>query len=137
MLTLITSLLMANAAPNAIPASELAPAIIYTAARHGVNPVLVTQIILVESRGIQSAYNAKTEDHGLMQINEKTRIAYNLSTWCVKQWQCNLNSATRILADMLKMRGGRACMFNVGPRGRLPQYETACLRYESKLVSMN
>lgn len=133
MLNIVTALLVAHSAPNAVPAKELAPAIYQAAAKYGVDPVLLTKIVLVESLGVPGAYNAKTADHGLVQINEATRKAYGISLACVRNWRCNLLSASRILADMLKMDRSRPCMYNVGPRGRLPQYATACLRYEKKL----
>jgi soluble lytic murein transglycosylase-like protein len=136
MLEIIVAMLVANSTPGAVPAEQLAPAIVAAGSRHGIDPTLVAQIVLVESGGVPGAYNASTEDHGLMQINEATRKAYNVSMWCAKQWQCNLDSATRILADMWRIRGARPCMFNLGPRGRLPQYETSCLRYEKKLDMM-
>jgi Transglycosylase SLT domain len=136
MLALIVAMLTTHAAPNAVPVEQLAPAIISAGLRHGIDPVTITQIVLVESRGVPGAYNNDTQDHGLMQINEATRKAYGISTWCAKQWQCNLNSATRIMADMWRIKGARACMYNGGPKFRLPQYETPCLQYEKKLDMM-
>lgn len=132
----IVAMLVAHAAPNAVPAAQLAPAIIYAAERHSVDPVLLTQILLVESRGNAGAFNSATQDHGIMQINERTRVAYGISKWCAAQWRCNINSATRILADMWRMQGARPCVYNLGPRGRFSRYEAACLKYEKKLDMM-
>lgn len=137
MLAIITSLLLANAVPGAVPAEELAPAIIYTAARHKVDPVLLTRIILVESGGIANAYNKSTQDHGLAQINEKTRITYGLSKWCLDTWQCNLDAAAMILADMWRIKGSRMCVYNMGPRGRFLKNRRPCEKYEEKLLAIN
>lgn len=136
LLEAITTILVTHSSKGAISPDILAPEIIATADRHGVNPYLLTKIVLVESRGIASAVNLSTDDHGLMQINERTRESSGISTWCVKQWQCNLHVGTKILARVLKMRNGRPCMFNVGPRGRLPKYETTCKKYEAKLAAL-
>lgn len=137
MLELITAMLLSNSSLQAVPAEKLAPAIVAAANRHNVSAVLITQIILVESRGVASAYNSKTSDHGLMQINERTRVAYSISKWCAKQWQCNLDSATRILADMYKISGARPCFFNIGPKGRFEEYRKTCEKYEAKLWALN
>lgn len=133
MLTLITTMLIANSAPGAVDAKLLAPAIIQTARKYRLSPVLLTRIVLVESRGVATAYNVRTQDHGLVQINERTRVAYKISIGCVRNWKCNLDASARILADMLKMGGGRACTYNLGPKGRFSKYQKACLTYESKL----
>jgi soluble lytic murein transglycosylase-like protein len=136
MLQLIVAMLVANSTHGAVPAEQLAPAIVAAGSRHGIDPTLVAQIVLVESGGVPGAYNPRTADHGLMQINEATRKAYNVSMWCAKQWQCNLDSATRILADMWRIKGAKACMYNGGPKFRLPRYEAPCLRYQKKLDRM-
>lgn len=136
MLDLVLTLVVANSAPGAVPAAELAPAIRYAANRHGVDPVLLARIVMVESRGVANAYNAKSQDHGLLQVNERTRRAYGFSHWCMQQWQCSLDAGAIVLRDLLKMRDSRPCTYNVGPRGRLPQYETVCEKYEAKLAAM-
>ena len=137
MIEVITALLVTYSAPGAISATELAPAIIETANKHNLSPILLTRIILIESKGLPGAFNADTIDHGLLQINERTRAAYGLTDTCVRDWRCNLDAGAKILADMLAMEGSRPCVFNVGPRGRFKKYETACLRYERKLASIN
>ena len=136
MLATITALLLSHATPGALPEQELAPAILYAAAQHNVSPILLTQILLVESRGLPHAVNSDTDDHGLMQINEATRKLYGISKWCIKQWRCNLHAGARILADGLRLDGGRPCVYNVGPRGRFEKYANACLRYERKLATV-
>jgi len=133
-LSAILVMLSTHSAPTAVPAQELAPAIIYAALRHDVDPKLLTRILLVESRGIATAINTATDDHGLMQINKRTQALYGISDWCVKIWQCNLDKAAKILADMPE---DRTCRFNVGTRRIVGRLEEACLKYERKLASIN
>lgn len=132
----ILSMLLTHAAPQSVPAEELAAEIMHAAEKTGVDAILLTRVVLVESRGVPSAYNRETIDHGLMQINERTRISAGITPWCVKQWRCNLHAGAKILAGMLRMRNGRECVYNLGPKGRLPQYEAACKKYEAKLASL-
>lgn len=137
MIEVITALLVTYSAPNAIPAQELAPAIMKAAVKHRVSAILLTRIILIESKGVPTAFNSDTIDHGLLQINERTRIAYGLTQKCLSDWRCNLDAGAKILSDMLAMEDSRPCVYNVGPRGRFKKYETACLRYESRLEALN
>lgn len=131
----IMAMLVSSSSPAAVPASELGPAILHASLRHNVDPHLLTRIVLVESRGVATAYNSKTKDHGLLQVNEATRKAYGISKWCLKIWQCNLDAGARILADMYAMPGARPCVFNIGPKGRFEKYATTCESYERKLAS--
>lgn len=133
-LSAIMIMLSTHSAPTAVPAKELAPAIIYAALRHDVDPKLLTRILLVESRGISTAVNTATDDHGLMQINKKTQELYGISDWCVKIWQCNLDKAALILSEMPE---DRTCRYNVGTRRIIGRLEVACLHYERKLASIN
>lgn len=137
MIEVVTALLVAYSAPNAVPAKDLAPAIMKVAVKYRISATLLTRIVLIESRGVASAYNAETFDLGLMQINERTRIAYGLTDVCMADWRCNLEAGAMILADMLAMEGSRPCVFNVGPRGRFKKYETVCKQYERRLASIN
>lgn len=137
MLQVITALLLTHAAPGSVSPTELAPAIVATATRHSVDAVLLTQVLLVESRGKATAINHESDDHGLMQINERTRELYGFSKWCVKQWQCNLNAGAKVLADALRIKNGRPCVYNGGPRFRLEKYAFACDNYERKLATIN
>lgn len=136
-LNAITAMLLASASPNAVPAEQLAPQLLATALQHDVDPKLLTRIVLLESRGVATAYNSKTVDHGLVQINEATRKAYGLSNWCMRIWQCNLNAGARILADMYKIADARPCVYNLGPKGRFARYEKTCNKYETMLASFN
>lgn len=136
-LNVITAMLTGHLAPGAVPPKVLAPAIIEAARAHNVDPKLIARIVIIESRGKADAYNAKTGDYGLMQLNKATILAYGISETCVKNWRCNLIKGTKVLADMLSMKGARSCVYNLGPKGRFKKYETACVRYETKLASID
>ncbi len=131
MINTIISLLVAHSAPGAVAAKPLALAIIQVANAYGEDPILITQIILVESRGKALAYNSKTQDYGLMQINIKTAAAMHLDTACLFNWRCNLKVGVEILSKL-----NRPCRFNVGTKTLKGKRLENCLHYESKLASM-
>ena len=136
LLAAVTAILVGNLAPKAIPASVLAPAIIKAAQNHDVDPKLLARIVIVESKGLPTAFNAETGDHGLVQINSKTAALYNISSSCLNNWRCNLDAAALILSDLMQMKNARACLYNLGPKGRFVKYAAACNRYESKLAAL-
>ena len=127
----LTTLIMAHAAPGAVPTQELAAAIVQESARQGVDARLVAQILLQESRGKANAYNKASKDHGIMQINEKTAKAANISQECLKNWRCNLRQGVRIIA-----KAHRPCAFNLGNTGA-KKWTKSCIKYETKLASFN
>ena len=120
----IISLLMAFSGPKAIPPQQLAPAIIKEAKANHVDPILLTKIILVESKANRNArFN---HDHGIMQINE----VHKLSGLCLYNWQCNLHEGARILAQ-----SGSICAYHLGKRGE-KKYPKECLTYLEKIDSI-
>lgn len=135
LLSAVTAILVGNLAPGALPPSVLAPAIIKAAAHHDVDPKLLARIVVVESGGRPDAFNAASDDHGLVQINAKTAALYGIQTPCLRDWKCNLEASALILSDLMRMKGARYCLYNLGPRGRFEKYRTACERYETKLAS--
>ena len=135
LLATVTAILVGNLAPGAVPVPVLASAIIVAAAKHGVDPTLLARIVVVESGGKADAFNASSDDHGLVQINSGTAALYNISTSCLKDWKCNLDASARILKDLLAMKGATACVYNLGPKGRFKRYQKACENYETKLAS--
>lgn len=134
MLQVITALLIANSSHNAVPAKDLAPMILWLSSQYEVDPVLVTRIVLLESKGIASAYNKRTNDYGLMQLNYHTMKAYGISVTCAKDWKCNLESGIRILSDI---KDKRTCRYNVGSGKLKSEKLKRCLSYERKLASIN
>ena len=127
---LVFSLLISYSAPGAIPAKLLAPAIMHTADKYDVDPVQLTQIILTESRGLEHAYNPRTQDYGLMQINIKTAAAYNVSQRELFQWRKNLDAGAKVLSQF-----DRICRYNVGTARLQGPRLDRCLHYERKLAS--
>lgn len=133
MLELVTALLLMHSAPKAVPAEKLAPEILKVSAEYGMDPVLITQIILVESAGVPSAKNDVTHDYGLMQINLKTAKALKVPETCLWNWKCNLKVGVGLLAMLKKRSDFRACQYNLGPRGSKLDRRKKCLQYEKKL----
>lgn len=131
MLQTIMALLIAHSAPGAISAKYLAPAIMKEAKYFNEDPILITQIILVESRGKADAINMKTHDFGLMQINLKTAAAMHLDTACLLDWRCNLRTGVQILSKL-----NTACAYNVGTGYLKGKKLENCLKYSNKLAMM-
>lgn len=122
------------ASPEAVPASLLCPAILDSAKEHSVDPYLVTRIMLHESKGVEYAYNSKTQDYGLMQVHLATARHYGFTETCLQDWRCNLDVGVYILAEMLHGKHARACSYNVGSH-----FETkmkSCLTYEASLANI-
>lgn len=128
----IKSVLDVNVAKGAVSTQELAEAIYLEGKEAEVSTDLITRVVLVESRGIASAYNEKSKDYGLMQINERTALAYKINKKCLEQWRCNLRVGVHILRDM---RMHRPCAYNVGP-SRSKTHVKLCLTYERKLANL-
>ncbi len=128
---LILSLLMANSAPGAIPAKQLTQAIAQVANKYHQDPILITQIIIIESSAKADAYNPITQDFGVMQINIKTAAAMHLDTACLLDWKCNLDKGVKILSKL-----NRVCRYNVGTGPLVGKRFKNCLTYESKLASI-
>lgn len=132
----ILALLIAYSSPKAVPAQDLANEIIQVASIYKVDPVLLTQMVLIESKGEASAYNKVSMDHGLVQINQKTAVARGLPQSCLYNWKCNLRFAANLISEQSKKANWRPCIYNVGRVG-MKRYPKACLRYETKLASIN
>lgn len=130
----IEQTLKRNSNKKAVPAKELAPVIIRLSELYDVDPMVITRIIMVESKGLAKAYNKRTNDYGLMQLNGRTMKAYGITKQCALTWQCNLEAGIRILADI---SDGRTCRYNVGSGKLHKQKLVRCLRYERKLASIN
>lgn len=118
---LILALLVSNCKGNHLP--ELAQAII---AQDEVQPVLLAKVIIIESRCKPDAYNAESDDAGIMQLNR----VHGLSDTCRFNWRCSLEHGARLLAQ-----ARRPCEYNLGRIGAMRNPET-CLRYEKKLDSI-
>lgn len=116
---------------------KLALSIYKVSRKHNINQRLLTQIMLVESRGNVKAYNRKTKDHGLMQVNDATAKAYGFSRIKLYEADYALNAGATVLADLKKYKGYRPCMYNLGPRVLKGERLKKCLLYEKKLAKFN
>lgn len=130
----IEQTLKRNSSKKAVPAIILAPAILHLSDAYGVSPYTIMRIVLVESRGISSAYNKRTKDYGLMQLNERTMRAYGITKQCALNWICNLEAGISILSDI---SDGRICRYNVGSGKLKTEKLKRCLKYEQRLASIN
>jgi soluble lytic murein transglycosylase-like protein len=127
--------LQKHLAKDAVKAPLLAQAIVATSAHYGVDEQLVMQIVVVESRGREKAFNKRTKDFGLMQINKATAALYGFKESCLMNWRCNLEAGIIILRDLQDYKKYRPCTYNVGPRWA--KKEKACHRYEKALALIN
>lgn len=134
---LIMMLLIKHSAPGAVPAKQLAIEIQRVSDRFEVDSLIVTKIVLTESGGREGAYNARTHDYGIMQINERTAASYGFTKACLRNWRCNLRAGAKILSDIDSWsKDGRVCRYNVGS-GVLKQDKLQkCLHYELKLANI-
>lgn len=120
-------------AAKGVDVNELSSVIKHESAVAKVDPVLVTRLVLLESRGLRHAYNKKTRDSGAMQINRHTAAAYGLHSKCLYDTRCNIRAGIRILKDMQKWKNYRVCSFNVGRN--VDAKKEKCYAYERKLNS--
>lgn len=121
-----------HGAKDAVPARELAPAILHMSQYFEVDYMTVTRVILVESRGRQNAYNKRTHDYGLMQINAATAKDYEAEIGCLFNWRCNLRVGVEVLSN-----AKRVCAYNLGNARLNPRRMRHCLVYERKVASFN
>jgi len=87
------------------------------AAKYNEDPILITQIIILESRGKANAYNSKTQDYGLMQIHKSTAEGLGLGEKCLFDWHCNLEHGVKMLSNMRKQVDFKRCSWNTGIKG--------------------
>lgn len=120
-------------AAKGVDVVELSAAIKHEAAVAKQDPVLITRLVLLESRGLAHAHNKKTADHGLLQINKHTAKAYKLNSKCLYDMRCNLRAGIKVLKDMQKWKNYKVCSFNVGRH--VDRKKKACESYIKKLNS--
>lgn len=130
----ILLLLSLYASPKAPDHIKLATAIERYSKAFDVDPILVTQIMLTESKGDPNAFNPKSHDYGLMQINKHTAKAMSFNTRCLQNWECNLKAGIRVISVLQQYKRYRPCMYNVGPN--VKRKHNTCLTYERKLASI-
>lgn len=132
MYEVVLALLLSHSAPGAVPAEQLATEILRVSNQYSLNPVQVAQLVMTESRGLASAYNARTRDTGLMQIHDTTAYAYGADDACLKVWRCNLAIGAKVLSEL-----NRLCRYNVGTGPLVGARLRRCEAYEQKVASFN
>lgn len=114
---------------------DLKAIVIAAAEKYNVDAVLFVAIVQQESNFETKAYNPKSQDYGLAQINYKTARAYGLNTHrLLHDSKYNAEAGARILADIQNRYGYKEpqtwfCRYNVGS-GRLIGTKAArCIKY--------
>ena len=120
-MSIILSMLIAANAPNP---ESLAVLIENVSAETKADPVVVTKIVIAESRGMPYAVNTRTGDYGLMQINLKSHP--EVSAMCALTPKCNIRAGIKILSKL-----NRICEYNTGPL-TIKKMKN-CLKYEQRL----
>ncbi len=127
----ITKQLYKHGARSMVDPKELAPAILYNAQYFDVDYMTVTKVVLVESGGRAKAYNKRTKDYGIMQVNAKTARWYEADVECLFDWRCNLRLGVEILSN-----AKRLCSYNLGNSRLDEKRMVKCLVYERKVTSL-
>jgi soluble lytic murein transglycosylase-like protein len=105
------------------------------ALKHGLSSDLYLNIIRVESNFKPHAYNNRTQDVGLAQVNKHTARAFGLNLIRLKHdYKYNLNAGAIILADFRRRYEARnprlwPCRYNVGSGLLIGPKLVRCLVY--------
>lgn len=113
------------------PVQQLAPKLLRGWHKHGIRPELMMRILAVESKFDLNAYNAATDDYGLVQLNARTARAMGVTTECQLAWPCLLEAGYAVAAYSLKR--GNICFYNTGPGPLRGKRKFNCNRYLTKL----
>ena len=133
---MVEAQLSRHLAKGAVAVKPLAALINRLAKKYDVDQQHIIRVVLHESKGKEFAYNSKSKDHGLMQINERTADDRKLDLACLYTWQCNLEAGVRIISDLQNAKDFRICLYNIGKKG-LKRKPKACAAYERKLACLN
>lgn len=104
--------------------------------RHKLDPVLLASIAILESSLVLDAYNAKTQDHCMLQINTKTAKSLKLNTKRLKtDLAYCINAGAKVLSWFKRTYQTSepyawTCRYNTGTRLRPGK---ACFKYLKKL----
>lgn len=97
---------------------------------------LLEAIVAVESNGNPMAYNKRTGDYGLYQINYRTAVAYGYKPADMYKPHIGRKVAVKLLVDIRKRFGHEKlwpCRYNVGWRLKAGT-SRACIIYYNKLL---
>lgn len=116
------------------PVEQLAPKLLKGWQQQRISPSLLMAIMAVESKFDVAAFNSRTKDVGLMQINARTAQAMKVSDACLLAWDCNLEVGIAIAAYSLKR--GNICRYNVGTGQLKGKRKLNCEIYLAKLKAV-
>ncbi len=125
-----------HASKQSVPLHALAAQVQRMAKKYDLNQQELLRVILHESKGVENAYNERSDDYGLMQINRATADERHISLECLLDWKCNLEAGAQILSDLHDQKDFRICLYNVGKHG-YNKKKKRCLAYEGKLSLLN
>lgn len=126
----VLRIIKTHSAKGAVPAKELAKEIIFVSSLYKIDPIIYAKIIMVESRGRANAFNPKSKDYGIAQINHRVAANLGVTEGCLKDWRCNL-----IVGATILRKKPRPCGYNLGYR--IKTRMKLCLQYEQKLANLD
>lgn len=118
---------------------RLAKAFVASAHKYNLPPNLLAAVAMVESRYYVGAVNKKSNDFGIMQVNQYNIDAMGLSKKrLLTDIEYSIDSGARILAYFAKryyVQEGRdwVCRYNIGTRKKTSALEAICKRYNKKV----
>jgi soluble lytic murein transglycosylase-like protein len=110
--------------------------VLEVASKYKLDPLLLKAIVVVESSGKLDAYNAKTRDYGLMQINSTTAAGMGLNKDCLmRNARYSLEAGAKVLTYMRDRFASKEsrwlCRYNVGT-GVISKYSEAGLARDAR-----
>jgi len=122
---MISSILSILISANIHNPQVLAYSIANVSNQERVDPITLTKMVIVESKGNPLAVNSRTEDYGILQIHLKAHP--EIGFMCAMTQDCGLKAGAKILKTL-----SRPCEYNLGKRGAMNNVKK-CLQYESNL----
>lgn len=103
------------------------------ATKYGLEPKMLIALVELESSGNQYAYNKKTKDYGLLQVNQ-IHLGKGENPLCLmRDARLNLERGTKILVYMQKRYASRErdwmCRYNLGTRTLIGARYDLCVKY--------
>lgn len=126
----VLRILKTHSAKGAVPAKLLAKEVMFVSKLYKIDPIIYAKIIMVESRGRANAFNPKSKDYGIAQINHRVATNLGVTDGCLKEWRCNL-----IVGAFILKKKPRPCGYNLGYR--IKTRMQLCSQYEQKLANLD
>lgn len=116
---------------------KIKDAVLKASKRYGLDPQTLLGIAIVESSLDQWSVNTKTQDYGLMQVNQHNIRALKLDrNKLLNNIEYNIDSGARILSYFVRRYGTLEglCRYNVGTAPVLkPRQLKRCMEYVTKV----